>query len=358
MLRKLKSRTAAERAASIPAARPRLRWDRTIYLILLFIFAAALLDYVAGDRVFLKADGLVLRDRTITAATTLVRVSDVAVRPGQTVAQGDVLVRAQSIEVLGRLADLSVQDADLAQREAALSSQLNLAAALLPTVLSRRDTIQREAARLSALATSGGLTADRREAIEDRLFAAEREATTVQAQVEGLAAELAAVTTARRRAGDAGRDLSDHYARGLHLAGAAGVVGDRIPSRGEVFRPGEPIVTVHTGAPYVLLYLPERYLFGVTVGDRVVLRHGRLRHGGVVERILPISQSVPDEFRTAFRLGESRQMARVRLDSESRFAAGAPVEISRPIDPERVLRWATTQYRAGVLALAPFRADK
>ena len=86
------------------------------------------------------------------------------------------------------------------------------------------------------------------------------------------------------------------------------------------------------GTPHVLAYLPENYVFGIDAGDRVIVTNGTMRHQGVIEAILPVSKSIPDEFRTAFRLDESKQMARVALDPNSPFPVQSPVRITKKLD--------------------------
>lgn len=330
MITKLKKRPRTDSFGAEPV-KARRKWDRALYLTLLGGFALAMLNYVAGDLVFLRADGLVLRDRSVIAATSLVRIGDVEVTEGQTVREGDVLLQAEALEILDRLAELSMRDAELAEREASLRTQKQLAESLLPLVEERTVEIDQTRGSLDAPQVSGLITATRRESVLESAFAANVELVTLTAQADGLAAELAAIKDARAHARGALDELEEHYASGVYRAGTDGVVGDTVPAPGEVFNPGEPILTVLSGTPYVLAYLPTTYLFDVSQGDRVVVSGGNTRAEGTVDSILPVSQSIPDEFRNAFRLDETRQLARIVLDGESEFPTFSAVGITRDV---------------------------
>lgn len=330
MINKLKSRPRSDSFVNEPIKKRR-HWDRAIYLVLLTAFGVGLANYVAGDRLFLRAGGIVLRERSVIAATALVRVTEVAVRPGQSVDDGDVLLRAESIDVLGRLADLTMRDATLAEREVALRSRLGISDRLLPSAKERLESFKDRLSVLSAEDSEVLVPISRRETVAENVYDAETEVATLEASVESLAREIEVVEDARGHARQAIKEMKTHYANGLHTAGVQGIVSDSVPAPGEVFRPGEPIVTLMWGKPHVLAYLPETYVFGINAGDRVVVTNGSMRHQGVIEAILPVSKSIPDEFRTAFRLDESKQMARVALDPNSPFPVQSPVRITKQL---------------------------
>ncbi|CTQ50620.1 hypothetical protein [Jannaschia donghaensis] len=328
MITKLKRRPRSD-SFDREATRPRRRWDRGIYLALLAMFAAAMLDYVAGDLVFLRADGLVLRDRSVVAATTLIRVNSVDIVAGQSVREGDPLLQASSVEVLDRLADLSMRDAELAEREAELRSRKDLSERLMPLARDRAEALDRTRDTLDASITSGLVTATRREGVVDQAHLANVELVTLVSRAEGLGQELEALGVARQQARDALDDLATLYDGGFHRAGTSGVIGDSVPAPGEVFNPGEPILTVLSGKPYVLAYLPTNYLFRIRQGDRITVSAGTLTQVGTIDRILSVSQSIPDEFRNAFRVDERRQLARIALDEDGGFPTFSAVRVAR-----------------------------
>ncbi|WOI58256.1 hypothetical protein [Palleronia sp. LCG004] len=328
-MKRLKKRTRSDTHVS-EARRPRPRsWDRNVYLALLVVFFGALGNYVFGDRLFLRADGLVLQNRTVIGATALVQITEVAVRPGQEVEDGQILLKAESLETLSRLADLSMRDAELAEREARLQSQLTVARELEPRAERRLSELRERSRTLEDLETSQLVTAGRRETLSDTLHDADIRAATLTAQIEGLSDEITALASRRRQARDAMQDLRTRYQDGIHMAATAGTVGDVVPAPGEVMNPGDPILTLYWGEPYVLAYLPSSYLFDLSVGEQVTATVGNLTRHGRIDAILPMSSAIPDEFRNAFRLRETRQLARITLAPGPDLPTRASVRITR-----------------------------
>lgn len=325
MIKRLKTRPRMD-SFEREERKPRQHWDRFVYLGLLAAFGLGILNYIAGDKVFLRADGLVLQTRNVVEATSLIQIRDVRVAPGQSVQKGEVLLQAQSYEVIDRLSQLSLLEADLAEREAALRKESTLAKNLLPLIKARNEELA-ATSTTSKRAQVSGRTSSRRQTAIERLYVANVELETFTAEINGLAEELKAVVEARRRARKAVKDLSNHYNEGIYHVRSDGTVGDTVPAVGEVFNPGEPMLTVLSGKPYVLAYLPQAYLFNIVPGDSVVVIGGNIRRMGTIVRILPVSQSVPDEFRNAFRLDETRQLARIELKEGIQFPTFSAVRI-------------------------------
>ena len=108
------------------------RTGRTIYLLLLSVFALTVLNYLFGDYFLLQADGLVLRDQHVIATTYVARVESVDVTEGQAVEAGHSLLKLQSTEILERLADLSTNRAALIAKETDFKVKAESVAQLLP----------------------------------------------------------------------------------------------------------------------------------------------------------------------------------------------------------------------------------
>ena len=335
MIKKLKKRPRSDSHDS-QARIPRKRWDRAIYLTLLAAFFLMLGNYFVGDRVFLRADGLVLRDRTVLSATSLVRVSDIRIRTGQAVSQGDMLFRAESPELLDRLAEFSMRVAELDQRAAELVGRARLSAELLPLARDRAKKLKKDRARLGTALIGGSapparrqslLTTSRRQTVESQAYEAEAEFKRLKALRGALENELQAVASARQQAQEAVERLEGYYADGLLFAPIDGVISGDVPSTGEVFTPGDPMTTVLWGTPYILTYLPNGYIFELKPGQTVRVRGGNITQVGRIEKILPVSDSLPDEFQNTFRSRERRQLARISLPLDSSIPTHATVQI-------------------------------
>jgi Biotin-lipoyl like len=130
-------------------------WGRRVYLALVCALALALVNYFLGDAMILRADGILLTDRQIIAATYPAKVAAVRVKEGESVAKGAVLVELESADMLRDIADLSVRNADLSAREA----QLRVSAANVRTLLPLAERNARQGAgavaRIDSLADRG-----------------------------------------------------------------------------------------------------------------------------------------------------------------------------------------------------------
>lgn len=304
---------------------------RRIYLLLLVLLAITVGNYIWGDKLLFRADGLVLQDRTALAATSVVRVEEVFVRRGQQVRKGDTLLRVGSADILDRIADQTSRDSELAQRESALRSRLQQVKELQP-IAARRAADAAEMLQSVKSARQRGVVPSVRlsEAMREN-FDAQTVAVGLATELASLGQEIEVLAASRRATTDSLRDLREHYGAGMMLASQSGTIGHQVPDVGEVFRPGDAITSVHYGAPYVLAFLPDSYIFSIEVGDMVNLDNGRQEASGQIVEILPVSQNLPREFLAAFEPGKTRQLARVSLTQEAAFPVGSDVYITHPL---------------------------
>ena len=92
---------------------------------------------------------------------------------------------------------------------------------------------------------------------------------------------------------------------------------------GNVYRPGDPLLSISSGDPYVLIYLPRRYLFSIYVGMQMRVTDGQHTENGVVSEILPVTASLPKEFQNTFQPSDRNQLAKVRAGERIAFSAQA-----------------------------------
>lgn len=328
-MQKLRQRPRADTQKNQPRRQNRAM-GRMIYLLLLAGLMIGISDYVWGDRIFLRADGLILRERTHVAATSIVRIEEVAVRRGQTVSQGDLLLKLGSSELLDQIADYSTRNAELAEREAALRSRENLVTELLPLAEQRKTETLRTVKDLEGPAKTGVVISQRFEEATVAAYAAQTEFVRLSAEKSGLIDEINALTTARGHSTEALDNLQEHYRKGVITAAKSGSIGEQVPSVGQVFKAGDPILSVISGNPYVLAYLPPTYLFPLEEGMVVAVQSGRISAQGYIAEILPVSQLVPPEFQNAFKPDQAFQLVRVEIDGPSPFPTSANVLVTRP----------------------------
>jgi multidrug resistance efflux pump len=295
------------------------RAGRMIYLGLLGVFALTMANFLFGDLVFLRADGQVVRDRTTIAATYIARVEAIDVEQGQEVTPGDPVLRVQSAEMLERLADLSAGQARLAAKAAEW---------LLPIAEKRAAETAKVLAQFEQLSDANLVTSARYDDALRARYEAQEAVVKLQAEQTTLSEEVAALETARTDATRALDDLRAHYAEGLVRAPVEGSVGTLVPSAGDVYRPGEPMLSIYSGDAYVLAYLPRRYLFTIETGMKVSVTSGRNTATGVITQILPFTDALPKEFQNTFKPQDRSQLARIRLDQPGTFPLHEKVQLS------------------------------
>jgi multidrug resistance efflux pump len=216
-------------------------WGRRLYLVLVCALALALANYFLGDAVMLRADGILLTDRQIIAATYPAKVTAVRVKEGENVTQGAVLVELESADMLRDIADLSVRNADLAAREA----QLRVSAANVQTLLPLAERNARQGAgavaKIDTLSDRGLVSMQSMTQALASGYDTAAKLAELRGQSVVLADELSHVEQSHRRAGDALAQLEGFYDRGAVRAVSAGTVGSHVPAIGQVAKFGDEL---------------------------------------------------------------------------------------------------------------------
>ncbi len=327
-MRTLRKRPRSDNIAN-QSRRPAGNMGRRIYLALLILIGIGAVNYLWGDFVTLRGEGLVLRDKTVVATSYVARVTAVHVREAEDVEKGDALLQISSTDLLERLADMSIRQASVKQMATELHLRLEIARRLLPQAKRRDDETRQMLLRLENTANSGYVTtASYREALQAS-FSASSDITRLSAENEILRSKIDELDSVQANAANALKQLRDSYGDGTLRAAVKGSVGAQLPSVGDVYRPGEPILSVYSGEPYILAYLPSRYLFEIRPGMKVVVSSGRERGEGVISEILPLSDVRPQEFQDSFRPRDRNQLAKISLSNPAKFPMGEKVWISQ-----------------------------
>ncbi len=179
------------------------RTGRTVYLILLSVFALTVLNYMFGDYVLLEADGLVLRDQNVVATTYVARVESVDVDEGQAVEAGSPLLKLQSTEILERLADLSTKRADLVAKATDFKVRAESVVQLLPLAERRALEAVNTIKQFDSLADAKLVTAARYQEALRTSYEASRDQVNLLSQRDVLKGELSSLDSALADADDA-----------------------------------------------------------------------------------------------------------------------------------------------------------
>ena len=122
----------------------------------------------------------------------------------------------------------------------------------------------------------------------------------LQAEKASLAREIAVNERANQEADSTYNDLKQLYNSGILIAPVSGTVGTEVASPGSVLVPGDNVLDIYSGAPYVMAYMPDSYLFELKQFEKVAVSSGRERAVGRVDEILPLADNLPVEFQNTF----------------------------------------------------------
>jgi multidrug resistance efflux pump len=288
---------------------------RRVYLGTVAAAAAFLVLQLIGPMIFLDADGLVMKERSVIAPEFNARVTQVHVRPGDHVRQGQLLLSVNSTETLDRIADLTSKLGAIAAREAQLAGRASQAKTLLPVAMDRKKRAHESHRHLQSLSGRGLTTSQRIMESTRELFEAEREEAQMRSEAGTLEQELVTTSATRHDLGKAIEELRRSYNNGNLVAAVAGQVGPKVVSPGTILRLGETALEIHSGDSYVVAYLPMSRLYSLEQGDAVVITDGTSRARGRVLRMEAMADTLPPEFQNVFSSRDRQQVVRIDLES-------------------------------------------
>lgn len=326
-MKRIRARPRLDNLINQQRASATISWGKWIYLLLLGLMAVIGLNYVFGDSVFLRADGIVLTDRYVVAATYSGRVSAVRVKEGDAVNSGATLMEVESADMLKDIADLATRVADLAVRETQLKVRQSTVAALLPLAERHTKETAEQVSRMDSVAGRGVLSAQYINQALTSGYETASKLAELRGQSETLAGELQLVQKSHRRAADALDQLEAFYDKGSIHSPVEGHIGAKVPSPGQVVRFGDEIMQVNGNASYVLAYLPDMYLFKVQSGDRVRITSGTTSVSGTIDAILSVADALPAEFQNMFRPRDRSRLIRVSLPANHGLAVSQKIQV-------------------------------
>ncbi len=340
-------------------ARNQLRASQTLarrlYLVGLLAGLTWIVYLLVGPLVFLDADGLVVQRREIVTSPFDAQVVSFSARPGERVAAGQKLGVVVSTQMLDLISNLTTRRAQIESQQSQIAARLAAIASTLPAAKSRmREAKAAQAAVEKAFA--GGYSTRVREAeVSRNAYDAQREVETLRSRRSGLESERAAAKLNLAHIDDALRRAQATYRDGVVTSPVDGVIGARVAEPGAVLTHGEVMAEVYHGTKYVLAYLPTNRMYGVAVGQRVVVTDGVNRESGRVERIETITDRAPPEFQSNFQGVDRDQMARIAFAAPSGFPLMSKIRVTGPYGPSNIVdgvRWALAALSGGAAAPA------
>ena len=296
-------------------------WGRWVYLLLLCGFLFWVFDLFFGNLVYFRAEGLVMRDRVVLATQFPAAVKELAVQEGSEVTANQVVAQVRSQSVEESFAKLSAETVDGLTRAAQLKVRDRVNAAI--SGMAERRHREAQAARIAteSLRDQQLVTVGRRaELVKNELESAQSQ-SEIEAEHRALQETLPELERAVAASKQAVERLRETYADGAVEAPADGVVGYLHVSKGSVVRPGDPLMEIFTGAPYVLAYVPEGGLYELQPGDGIRIRVGFKTYQGHVSRLYPIAGQLPKEFQNTFQPVARARIVRIEFDATAEYPA-------------------------------------
>jgi len=326
-MKKIKTRPRLDKV-DFEARATGFSFGRTVYLFMLFGLFAFLLNYFFGQTLFFRAHGLVMQEQHIVDAFYNSHLVDVYVEEGDSIDKDTPLVRINSGDVTAQIATLSSKHAEIATKLGGLKSREATLKLLIPLAQNEVNYALVEKDGLKELKNKQLINNQRVAQNMNRLLNAQTKLSSLEAEYEGLNLEVKLVSKAEKSVKSSLDDLKLNYDKGVIKSMVSGRVGPRVASQGDVKLAGEKIMTIYSGDPYIVTYMPHSYLFDIKEGMSVTLKSGNREMQGTISSLLPVADALPSEFQNLFKPTERTRLARIDIDGDMPFALLEKVYIS------------------------------
>jgi multidrug resistance efflux pump len=286
---------------------------------------------LSGGSVLLRADGMVTSQRVEVAAPWQdSRIREVYVRPGDWVEAGQKVAVVESAAISRSLADLAAEKARLISQKAQLNARKVAVSTLLPLAEVNANQAQSFLAKLQNASAKGLMLSRALQEMSAASMQASERFLSLQAEQASFAAEAEAEDAALEQVSTAYDDLQHIYGDGVLRAPAAGYVGGKVGMVGEVLSAGnDKIASIYTGRTFVLAYIPEGYLFDVAEGQKVAIKARGQSVPGYIEKVLPVTESLPPEFQAPTKALGRGLAVRIAFSDKSDLSIDEKIRVTR-----------------------------
>jgi multidrug resistance efflux pump len=311
-MRFLKRRILQQAPPNEPRSR-RLTLIRWVYLTVVLMVAIWLGNFLFGDRLYMRSEGLVLGEPAIIAAEFSVTVRDILVREGETVKTGKIAAIVSSQAVAETIARLSADVAARVIRQSELRIRSQVVDAMIPIAENRQKVAIDTRRELETLLERRYLGLNQRTTALDNEYHGVQDFESLKSEKRIVESELSMLGTVLAEAKTAISDLRRIYDDGRLTVPIDGVVTRLAANKGSVVRSGEPLIELSGNQRFVLAYVPTGSLYVVNEGDEVTIKTGLQSKRGVITRIEPFAAALPREFQRAFTPVERQQVIRIEF---------------------------------------------
>jgi len=292
--------------------------SKWVYLFALLAFVVWLLYTLFGHLFFFQAEGLVVREQNRISVPYPARVAEMSLDVGDRVKKGQTVARVHSLTIRETMAKLQLQMADNRRERSRLKARRAELEALIPVARRRADRMEEILGKSSEAYTQGLTTLTARSNLIEDEFAAAQDLARFRAEKAEIDRQMRLIDEQQQDLRDQYALFADAYDDGEVRAPAAGHVYDIAITQGGVVRAADPIMTIVSGAPYILAYADPGGFDEIRVGEAVDIEFGVRKVRGTVTRLLPLSKQVPEAFQRAFQPQQRSQL--IRID----FTEGVP----------------------------------
>jgi len=284
-----------------------------IYLGLLLIFAIWILDLFLGRYLYLKANGMVMRDTQTLSLSFNAQIQNLNTRDGHYVNEGDVIAQVSSMEIIEQLSAITLKITDLDLKISENQSQRRVIESTIDFARKRVEDMKKlrgdqEDAIKRGLVSTSNLSELLQDEFESRVKYRE-----MQTQRQHLGEELKQLQDSRAELQKIHDGITAIYQNGVVKAPASGIVANVSTPAGSVVKPGDKILDVLYGGYYVLGYIDPGALYNLENHQSVSLVYGSAMIEGRVIQIYPLSTELPKEFQRTFRPLERSTVIRIEL---------------------------------------------
>ena len=264
---------------------------RLLYSLLILAVIAYAVYFFGRPFLVLEGTGEVVAPEQDISVPFIADIRMVHVEPGQRVYSGARLVTLDRAGQAAALRDVNAAIVDRAREINETRRALSVARRMQPTLKKRYEALQAVIEQ----------TSDRRDAVDALTRAGlERELSDArtdwaenQAAREQLPGLLDELTDSRAELLKRRGEILTTWQNRQLLAREQGTVSSRLVSVGDTVTPGEVILSLlDAEQKYILWELPGDLLRLPRVGERVTIESAEGTHYGVVDRLLPLSESV------------------------------------------------------------------
>ena len=309
-MRRLRQRHPSDRLVN-EVRTQRVRWTKWVYLVIVAGFFLWLGNLLVGPFLYLKASGIVLADKTTLSTEFLATVTRLYVSDYSEVSRSQRVAGVASHQFAAAMSQLTAKVAELRLRVGELETRRATIAALIPIAVERAAIAEDVRQQLDILQDRKILPIDKRVPTFEAFFRSRQELQSLQAESRAIDERISELRAVVSRSEAALAELEKSFSGGGIFSPADGIVSQLYVAEGTVIRPGEPLMDIYSGEPYVLAYLPISAIFDVLPGDAVAVRHGLAAVRGYIARIEPVAAALPREFQKIFKPVERGQVMRI-----------------------------------------------